>query len=65
MRILTAINVFDEVGPGQYRENSISKRLMEPGQAAGFQLMYALPITTIAKEHDLILLQRRVGVAHR
>lgn len=40
MRILTAVNVFDEVGPSLYKSNAISEWLGEPGQADGFRLMY-------------------------
>ena len=40
MRILTAVNVFDEVGPSLYESNAISEWLGRPGQADGFRLMY-------------------------
>ena len=40
MRALTAVSVFDEVGPSLYRSNAISQWLAEPGQADGFRLMY-------------------------
>ena len=40
MRILTAINVFDEVGPSRYKSNTISEWLSKPGQADGYRLMY-------------------------
>ena len=40
MRVLTAINVFDELGPGLYKSTAVSERLNEPGQADGFQILY-------------------------
>lgn len=40
MRILTAVNVFDEVGPSLYKSNAISEWLGQPGQADRFRLMY-------------------------
>lgn len=39
MRILTAVNVFDEVGPSLYKSNAVSEWLGQPGQADGFRLM--------------------------
>ncbi len=42
MRILTAVNVFDEVGPSLYKSNAISEWLGKPGQADGFRLMYEI-----------------------
>lgn len=39
MRILTAVDVFDEVGPSLYKSNAISEWLGQPGQADGFRLM--------------------------
>lgn len=39
MRILTAVDVFDEVGPSLYKSNAISEWLAQPGQADGFRLM--------------------------
>ncbi|MCJ1416203.1 hypothetical protein MMC32_002538 [Xylographa parallela] len=48
MRILTAINVFDEVGPSRYKSNTISEWLAKPGQADGYRLIvrWALPIAS-------------------
>lgn len=42
MRILTAINVFDEVGLSRFKSNAISEWLGKPGQADGFHLMYEI-----------------------
>lgn len=42
MRILPAVNVFDEVGPSLYKSDAISEWLGEPGQADGFRLMYEI-----------------------
>lgn len=42
MRALTAVNVFDEVGPSLYKSNSISEWLSKPGQADGFRLVYEI-----------------------
>ena len=42
MRVLTAVNVFDEVGPSIYKSNAISEWLDKPGQADGFRLMYEM-----------------------
>ena len=42
MRILTAANVFDEVGLSLYKRNAISEWLGKPGQADGFCLMYEI-----------------------
>lgn len=39
MRILTAVDVFDEVGPSLYKSNAVSEWLGEPGQADGFRLV--------------------------
>ncbi|MCJ1285680.1 hypothetical protein MMC26_005021 [Xylographa opegraphella] len=48
MRILTAINVFDEVGPSRYRSNTVSKWLSQPGQIDGYHLVVrcAFPIAS-------------------
>ena len=40
MRILTALGIFDEVGPSLYQGNTISEWLGQPGQANGFRVMY-------------------------
>lgn len=40
MRILTAIGVFDEVGPSLYKSNAISEWLGKPGQADGYRILY-------------------------
>lgn len=42
MRILTAVGVFDELGPSLYKKNAISERLAKPGQADGFRLVYGI-----------------------
>lgn len=42
MRILTAVDVFDEVGPSLYKTNAISEWLAKPGQADGFRLVYEI-----------------------
>lgn len=42
MRILTAIALFDEVGPSLYKSNEISEWLARPGQADGYRLMYEI-----------------------
>lgn len=46
MRALTAVGVFDEVGPSLYKSNAISQWLSRPGQADGFQLMYKASVLT-------------------
>lgn len=45
MRILTAVDVFDEVGPSLYKSNAVSEWLGEPGQADGFRLVYEMKTT--------------------
>lgn len=40
MRTLTAIALFDEVGPCLYKSNEISEWLAAPGQADGYRMMY-------------------------
>ena len=40
MRILTAIALFDEVGPSLYKSNEISEWLAGPGRANGYRLVY-------------------------
>ena len=40
MRTLTAVNIFDEVGPSLYKSNAISEWLAKPGQADGFRILY-------------------------
>ena len=42
MRVLTAIALFDEVGPSMYKSNEISEWLARPGQADGYRLMYEI-----------------------
>lgn len=39
MRLLTAIDVFDEVAENTYRSNPTSAYLNDPGQRAGMELM--------------------------
>lgn len=42
MRVLTAIKVFEEVGPSLYKGNALSEWLVKPGQTDGFQLLYEI-----------------------
>ena len=44
MRVLTAIALFDEVGPSLYKSNEISDWLARPGQADGYRLMYEMKL---------------------
>ena len=42
MRILTALGIFDEVGPSLYKSNTISEWLGQPAQANGFRVISKL-----------------------
>lgn len=58
MRVLTAIKLFEEVGPSLYKGNALSDWLVKPGQADGFQLVYE--IKALLEIHILHLIDRTV-----